>query len=76
MLSKKPIKRPEKLSGCEPCIHRQGDFKDDTVDPNIIRVYCQARHVDVDVAIMAKECDFFKLDPLFQRPQEDNRYGL
>jgi hypothetical protein len=77
MLQKKPIKRPGLLKGCESCVFRVGEFWNDTVDPNIIRAYCKARHVNVDAEIMSKDCDFWKISPDYERPKEDtNRYGL
>ena len=77
MQNKRPIKKPDSVKGCEVCGHRQGEFKADTVNPNIIRVYCKARHVEVDAEIMTKDCDFFVISAEYQRPKEDtNRYGL
>ena len=77
MANQKPVKRPGLAKGCESCLYRQDDFWTDTVDPNIIRCYCKARHVNVDAEIMSKDCDFWKISPDYERPKEDtNRYGL
>jgi hypothetical protein len=77
MLGKKPIRKPVKDTGCEVCIFRVGDFTVDSVYPDVTRVYCKARHVDVDAEVMSKDCDFFKYDSSGEKPKQDqNRYGL
>lgn len=75
-MAKMPVRKPESTRGCETCIHRRGDFWKDTVDPNVIRCYCKARHVEVDAEIMSKDCDFMELNPEYKKPKEENRYGL
>ena len=72
----KPVRKPVLLQGCETCLFKDGDFTKDTVDPNIIRCYCKARHFLVDAESMSKNCDFFKANIAFVKPQENNKYGL
>jgi hypothetical protein len=73
----KPVRKPSLERGCESCLFRSGDFVKDTVDPNIIRSYCRARHISVDAEAMSKDCDFWKISPDYERPRDDkNRYGL
>jgi len=77
MLQPKPKKKPGIAHACETCDYRVGDFEKDTVNEEIIRVYCRARHFKVDAEAMAKDCDFFALNPEYIRPkEEDNKYGL
>jgi len=76
MNKKRPISR--KISGCDLCIHRSGDFFNDSIDTEIIRCYCKARHTSVDAELMTKLCDFFSLDP--ERKEKDENktetYGI
>lgn len=72
----KPVRKPDTTRGCDSCEFKEGDFSTDTVDPKIIRIYCKARHTNVDAEAMSKDCDFFKLNPEYVKPKEDLRYGL
>ena len=58
------VKKPKiKVAGCDTCLYRGGEpFVDESPD-KIDRVYCNARHVNVDLAIMNKFCDHFKVKP-------------
>jgi len=59
------IKKPKsKVVGCETCLFRVGDIYTDKTPDKTKRVFCNVRYVDVDVAIMNKFCDFFKMKPL------------
>jgi hypothetical protein len=74
---KKPIKKPDNLRGCESCEYKGSDFLKDTVYPDIIRVYCKARHIEVDAESMSKDCDFWKISSSYVRSdQQENKYGL
>lgn len=76
-MAKIPVRKPQNTRGCEVCIHRKDDFWKDTVDPNIIRCYCKARHIEVDAEVMSKgDCDFLEVNPLYKQVKEENRYGL
>lgn len=75
-MSKIPVKKPDSTKGCETCIHKKGDFYKDAVYDDIIRCYCKARHIEVDAEAMSKDCDFQALNPVYQKPKEENRYGL
>lgn len=77
MTSKKPVKKPNLIRGCESCTFKDGDFSNDSVDSNITRVYCKARHVSVNVGVMNADCDFFVIDEDYKQDKgELNRYGL
>jgi len=76
MQAKRPVRKPAIQRGCECCIHRNGDFFNDPVDEKIIRIYCRARHANVDAEGMSKDCDFWELSPNYKRPEKENRYGL
>ena len=77
MLLKKPVVRKANTKNCETCMYRKGDFYTDVVYPNVIRIYCKARHADVDAEIMSKDCDFWALNSsLEEKKEEKNPYGL
>ena len=78
MLAKKPVRKPDTAKGCDACTFKHGDFFADEVDPTVIRVYCKARHVNVNAELMSKEgCDFWDLSKDYERPKEnESRYGL
>ena len=77
MLGKKPVRKPSLLRGCESCNFRKNDFSTDTIDPNVIRCYCKARHVEVNAEVMSKDCDFYSINPEYRRTdKETDRYGL
>ena len=57
------VKLKKKIVGCEHCVHRSGDFFKDLEDPELIRSYCKARHVNVLAEEMSKHCDFYETDP-------------
>ena len=76
-MPQKPVKKPGAVRGCESCNHRGSDFVNDTVDQEIIRCYCSARHVDVNAETMSKDCDFWEMNPEYIQPKEqDNKFGL
>ena len=58
----KPIvKKPKMIPKiCEACAYKKGDFFEREDNPDITRVYCKARHVDVICEMMGKYCDFFE----------------
>jgi len=67
---KKPYKkRPE--AGCETCINRGSDFIVNHEQDDAIRCYCKVRFVEVDVEVMSKDCDFYKLDNSKLEKEED-----
>lgn len=71
------MKKPGTTRGCENCEYKSGDFSNDTVDPEITRVYCKARHVNVDAEKMSKDCDFWSMDPAYVKPTvEDKSTGI
>ena len=73
----KPVIRRRNIKDCEACLHKSGDFFMDKEDPNVIRLYCKARHTEVNVELMVGNCDFFTLNPEYSRPEEaKNKYGL
>ena len=74
----KPVRKPHLERGCGACFFKEGDFSKDTVNPSITRVYCKARHFSVDAQVMSKDCDFFKISPDYEHPEQDkiNQYGL
>ena len=76
MSEKESIRKPALARGCETCEFRNGDFWKDSIDPKITRLYCRARHVNVDAETMSKDCDFWKLSSTYEKPVENNRYGL
>lgn len=58
------VKKPKlKTVGCEACAFRNGEpYLDDTED-KVMRVYCKARFVAVDLKVMSDSCDHFKVNP-------------
>jgi len=58
------VKRPKsKTVGCDTCLYRNGEPFEDATPDKVLRVYCKARKVDVDVEVMNKFCDHFKIKP-------------
>jgi hypothetical protein len=58
------VKNPKsKTAGCDTCLYCAGDIYEDETPDKVKRVYCKARHADVDIDIMNKFCDFFKVKP-------------
>ena len=73
----KPVVRKRNIKSCECCTHKTGDFFMDKIDPNIIRVYCKARHTNVDAEAMSDNCDFWQLNQLYEKKDKvENKYGL
>jgi len=54
-------KPPKKEVGCETCEFSVGKVFEDKEIKDLQKIYCKARHVDVDVVMMGKYCDFFKI---------------
>jgi len=58
------FKKPKlKTVGCETCLFRGGEPYDDPAEKGTVRVYCKIRFVNVDVDMMTKFCDHYKIDP-------------
>lgn len=72
----KTVRKAIRKNECEHCIYRSGEPYSDSVDQSITRIYCKARHIAVDVAVMANNCDFFKTDVGVQPVVDANPYGL
>jgi len=47
------------IAGCETCLYGKGTPRLDEEDKETIRIYCTARHTNVDINMMTKYCDFF-----------------
>ena len=72
-----PVVRRKKIKDCEVCAHRGGDFFSDLEDPNVIRVYCKARHANVNAELMSNNCDFWQFNPELENPEvAKNKFGL
>ena len=72
-----PAPKRRRIKDCEACLFRSGDFFKDTVDPNVIRVYCKARHANVNAELMTDDCDFWQKNPDFERADEKiSHFGL
>ncbi len=77
MESKKPVRKPMFRNGCETCEFKGSEFTIDEKEPDVTRGYCKARHVSVNVELMSKDCDFYRIDPAQIKPKiDENRYGL
>ena len=78
MVLKKPVTRRKSVKDCEACLFKSGDFSTDPTDPNVIRVYCRARHAQVNAELMSHgECDFWKMNPDYEdQTEKKNTYGL
>lgn len=58
------MKKPKvSRAGCLTCLYSNGEPYKDEKDKDITRIYCKARHVQVDMDIMDHFCDHFKLNP-------------
>lgn len=58
------VKLPKKLiAGCETCLYGKGEPSVDEADKETMRIYCSARFADVDIDMMTKYCDFWKINP-------------
>ena len=77
MLKAKPVIIKRVAKDCESCLYKGSDFTKDTVDPNVIRVYCKARHVKVNAELMTGNCDHWFLNKELESKNEvKNHYGL
>ena len=62
-LKPKPVAKYKpkiKVKMCETCFFKGGDFFPDIENKEIVRLYCRARHTNVNVEQMNKFCDFYK----------------
>ena len=78
MVKKNPVKKVIKKAGCGVCIHKTSELKFNEEEPGITRVYCKARHFDVDIDLMNRDCDFFTWDQSKAEPETtpNIEYGL
>jgi hypothetical protein len=58
------MKNPKtKVVNCQSCDFAKDEPFQDPEDKDLTRIYCKARHVNVDMEMMSKYCDFFKHTP-------------
>lgn len=67
------VSKPGLKRGCETCLFRTTDFVHDTVDEEIIRCYCKARHTNVDAEAMSIDCDFWELNKDYKPPENEKK---